>query len=194
MNTQESVSKTQSTFMNDLQQISLDLKQVSNRSLLIIDEFGKGTNESDGIGLACGILEHLLNLPEAPKVIAATHFHEIFENGFLRPRPRLQLGHMAVQVSDESPEADDQITYLYNCAAINGINKAIVTRANELAALSARGENLIAACAVLSAEETRVLGEADVLARKFLELDLSKEDAPRTTGDMLEGVFEGVTE
>jgi hypothetical protein len=32
--------------MNDLQQISLDLKQVSSRSLLIIDEFGKGTNES----------------------------------------------------------------------------------------------------------------------------------------------------
>lgn len=68
---------------------------------------------ADGIGLACGILEHLLNLPEAPKVIAATHFHEIFENGFLRPRPRLQLGHMEVQVSDESQGAEDQITYLY---------------------------------------------------------------------------------
>jgi DNA mismatch repair protein MSH5 len=47
-----------------------------------------------------------------------------------------------------------------SCAAINGINQAIVSRANELAALSARGENLIAACAVLSAEETQVLGEA----------------------------------
>ena len=39
-------SQIQSTFMNDLQQISFDLKQATSRSLLIIDEFGKGTNES----------------------------------------------------------------------------------------------------------------------------------------------------
>lgn len=67
----------------------------------------------DGIGLACGILEHLLSLEDAPKVIAATHFHEILENEFLRVRPRLQLGHMEVRVCEESQEDDDQITYLY---------------------------------------------------------------------------------
>lgn len=39
---------------------------------------------SDGAGLACGIFEYLLGLgDERPKVLAATHFHEIFENGFL---------------------------------------------------------------------------------------------------------------
>lgn len=43
---------------------------------------------------------------------------------------------------------------------MNGINQNIVTRANELASLSARGENLIAACATLSAEETKALEEA----------------------------------
>lgn len=47
-----------------------------------------------------------------------------------------------------------------SCASINGINQTIVSRANELAALSARGENLIAACAVLSEEEMLLLGEA----------------------------------
>ncbi|XHG06728.1 hypothetical protein AWENTII_009912 [Aspergillus wentii] len=46
------------------------------------------------------------------------------------------------------------------CAAMNGINPTIVARANELAALSARGENLIAACATLSLEETQALEEA----------------------------------
>ncbi|GLA59608.1 mutS protein msh5 [Aspergillus tubingensis] len=45
-NTQDSVSQIQSTFMNDLQQLSFDLKQVTGRSLLLIDEFGKGTNEN----------------------------------------------------------------------------------------------------------------------------------------------------
>lgn len=115
--------------MNDLQQISFDLKHITGRSLLLIDEFGKGTSEHgasrksltniyiwpgiDGIGLACGILEHLLSLEDAPKVIAATHFHEILENEFLRVKPRLQLGHMEVRVCEESQGADDQITYLY---------------------------------------------------------------------------------
>jgi DNA mismatch repair ATPase MutS len=67
----------------------------------------------DGIGLACGVLEHLLNLEDPPKVIAATHFHEIFENDFLPLRPGLQLGHMEVKVCEESQQVEDQVTYLY---------------------------------------------------------------------------------
>ncbi|KAH1391476.1 hypothetical protein KXW95_003376 [Aspergillus fumigatus] len=202
MNSQESVSKIQSTFMNDLQQISFDLKQVTGRSLLLIDEFGKGTNESDGIGLACGILEHLLSLEDAPKVITATHFHEIFQNGFLQPRRRLQLGHMEVRISGKARQVEDQITYLYNfrpgrcsksfgtnCAEMNGINQMIVNRANDLAALSARGENLIAACATLSAEETETLAEAGVLARSFLAWDLSNTSDVEGVRDMLESLF-----
>lgn len=45
-------TQIQSTFMNDLQQISFDLKQATERSLLIIDEFGKGTNEG-GLYFQC---------------------------------------------------------------------------------------------------------------------------------------------
>lgn len=67
----------------------------------------------DGIGLACGILNHLLNLEDAPKVIAATHFHEIFENDLLEPHPRLQLGHMEVKVCEEFQQVEGQVTYLY---------------------------------------------------------------------------------
>ncbi|RDH18348.1 DNA mismatch repair protein Msh5 [Aspergillus niger ATCC 13496] len=204
-NTQDSVSQIQSTFMNDLQQLSFDLKQVTGHSLLLIDEFGKGTNEYDGIGLACGVLENLLNREDAPKVIAATHFHEILANGYLKPRPQLQLGHMEVRVHEEPGEAEDQITYLYNfrlgrsdqsfgtiCAAMNGISQTIVDRANEIAALSARGENLIAACAVLSAQETQALEDADRLAREFLSLDLSEAcDVTKLVRDRLEKMFDG---
>ncbi|KAJ5634012.1 DNA mismatch repair protein MutS core [Penicillium herquei] len=204
INTQESVSKIQSTFMNDLQQISLCLKQVTGRSLVLIDEFGKGTNESDGIGLACGIFEHLLNLEEPPKVLGATHFHEIFENDFLPLRPRLQLGHMEVKVCEETPEIEDQVTYLYNfrkgrsnksfgtiCAAINGIDASIVSRANEIASLAARGENLIAACAAITDEEMQALQHAESMARKFLEVDLTGTERPqRDAKPILEDLFE----
>jgi len=74
--TRETVSRVQSTFMLDLQQISLALSLATRRSLLIIDEFGKGTEASDGAGLACAVMDHLLSLgAERPKVIGATHFH-----------------------------------------------------------------------------------------------------------------------
>lgn len=72
----ETSSRSQSAFMIDLQQISLALNLATRRSLLIVDEFGKGTNASDGAGLACAVLEYLLSLgSERPKVIGATHFH-----------------------------------------------------------------------------------------------------------------------
>jgi DNA mismatch repair protein MSH5 len=80
---------------------------------------------------------------------------------------------MEVRISREARQVEDQITYLYNfrpgrsnksfgtiCAGMNGISQTIVDRANELATLSARGENLIAACTTLSAEETETLAEA----------------------------------
>lgn len=62
--------------MIDLQQIAISLRLATRRSLLIIDEFGKGTDSSDGAGLACGVFEHLLNRGrQRPKVLAATHYH-----------------------------------------------------------------------------------------------------------------------
>lgn len=68
----------------------------------------------DGAGLACGVFEHFLNLGnKMPKVLGATHFHEIFENGFLGPRPSLAFGHMELRVDMEEEEMENQITYLY---------------------------------------------------------------------------------
>lgn len=72
------------------------------------------TSSTDGAGLACGVFEYLLGLgPYSPKVIGATHFHEIFENGFLRPRHSLAFGYMEIRLDDETEAIEDQITYLY---------------------------------------------------------------------------------
>jgi DNA mismatch repair protein MSH5 len=69
---------------------------------------------TDGAGLCCGVLEYLLALDEdRPRVLAAAHFHEIFENGFLPPRPELALGHMEVTIDPEAADIQNQITYLY---------------------------------------------------------------------------------
>ena len=55
---------------------------------------------------------------DRPKVLGATHFHEIFENGFLKPRPSLAFGYMEVRLDREAQDLEDQITYLYKYGQI----------------------------------------------------------------------------
>ncbi|KAG1801295.1 DNA mismatch repair protein MutS [Suillus subaureus] len=95
--TRESVSKAQSAFMIDLNQVSLALRNCTAKSLILLDEFGKGTIPAgsitvdsylsiDGTGLFCGVIKHLLNRgSQCPKVLAATHFHDVFQKDMLDP-------------------------------------------------------------------------------------------------------------
>jgi DNA mismatch repair protein MSH5 len=185
--TRETVSREQSAFMTDLQQTSLALYLATRRSLLIIDEFGKGTESTDGAGLVAGVFEHLLARGlDCPKVLGATHFHEIFENGFLEPRASLAFAHMDVVVDAQSEMRSSttastttggtegpQITYLYTlrngrstesfgtaCARMNGVPNEIVVKAEHLIKLSARGDDLVEACAEMPEAELAELHDA----------------------------------
>ncbi|UYV80047.1 msh-5 [Cordylochernes scorpioides] len=76
--TLESVAVRLSTFMIDLNQISLALKYATAQSLVIIDEFGKGTEAVDGCSLLTASLFHWLRKgPECPHLLVSTHFHSV---------------------------------------------------------------------------------------------------------------------
>ncbi|KAI5274779.1 hypothetical protein E4T47_02207 [Aureobasidium subglaciale] len=198
--TRESVSRNQSAFMIDLQQISVALNLATNRSLLIIDEFGKGTDSHDGAGLAAGVFNHLLERGDhCPKVIGATHFHEIFESGFLLPHERLAFGHFEVRVDPQSRQINEQLTYLYIykqgrsnnsygtvCAALNGIPLKVTNRAEELVLLAARGEDLVQTCAVVSEREREELEDAEDVAKAFFAMRVS-DDPKASLTKLLEG-------
>ena len=83
-------------------------------SVFLLKAFLALTLKTDGAGLACGVFEHFLSLDAGrPKVLGATHFHEIFENGFLHSRPGLAFGRMEVRIDRDAKEMEQQITYLY---------------------------------------------------------------------------------
>ncbi len=58
-------------------QVASMVNKATERSLVVVDEFGKGTLTSDGVGLLSASLQHFCQMPLPPRVLASTHFHEL---------------------------------------------------------------------------------------------------------------------
>ncbi len=76
----DNISSGESTFMVEMNETASILNNISNRSLIILDEIGRGTSTYDGISIAWSIAEYLHQHPVfRPKVLFATHYHELNE-------------------------------------------------------------------------------------------------------------------
>jgi DNA mismatch repair protein MutS len=74
----DNIARGQSTFMVEMQETANILHMATSRSLVILDEIGRGTATFDGLSLAWAVAEHLASNPKArPKTIFATHYHEL---------------------------------------------------------------------------------------------------------------------
>lgn len=205
--TRETVVNDESAFLVDLKQAAFSTNFATRRSLLLLDEFGKGTTAESGSALFAAYLTYFLDLgAERPKVLAGTHFHEVFENGLLRPGNDVAFAHMDVRLDPQAEDAEDQITFLYRllpgrgpaslgilCAATNDVPRDVIERAEAIVALQERNEDLVAACSELTEEDQRWLEQAELVARRFLAMQVPTSSHGNQDGgsirDMLKEVL-----
>ena len=135
---QDDLATGQSTFMVEMVETAAILNQASWRSLVILDEIGRGTSTYDGLSIARAVVEHLHNNPRLGcKTLFATHYHELTELAATLPGVR----NYSVAVSEEDgriaflrrivPGGADR-SYGVHVAMLAGMPASVVTRAQEL--------------------------------------------------------------
>lgn len=135
----DNLSGGESTFMVEMNETASILNNVTERSLILLDEIGRGTSTYDGISIAWSIVEYLQQSREMPLTLFATHYHELNE---LENRwPRIRNYHIT------NKEAGNKIVFLrklapggsthsfgIHVARMAGMPAALIKRANEILA------------------------------------------------------------
>jgi DNA mismatch repair protein MutS len=78
-----------STFMVEMEETASVLRAATDRSLVVLDEIGRGTSTHDGMAIAWAVAEHLATGPARPRAIVATHYHELAALHAVHPRVTL---------------------------------------------------------------------------------------------------------
>lgn len=97
----DNISRGESTFMVEMLETATILHNLSQRSLILLDEIGRGTSTYDGMSIAWSIVEYLHEHPEfRPKTLFATHYHEL--NDLEQQFPRVKNFHISVKEVDKN--------------------------------------------------------------------------------------------
>ncbi|XP_043688455.1 DNA mismatch repair protein MSH5 isoform X4 [Telopea speciosissima] len=176
----------QSTFMIDLHQVGMMLRQATSQSLCLMDEFGKGTLAVDGIGLLGGTINHFASCDDPPKVLVCTHLTEIFSEGCLLKSDSIKFYTMSVLRPDDSCKDEEDIVFLYrlvpghallsyglHCALLAGVPEEVVRRAAFVLEATAANKHIQRLCnEKISARDQQYKDAVD----KMLAFDALKGD------------------
>jgi DNA mismatch repair protein MutS len=135
---QDEIYAGQSTFMVEMLETALILQQSTPRSLIILDEIGRGTSTYDGLAIARSVIEYLHTHPRmGGKTLFATHYHELTELENILPRVAnynvdvTEQGDQVVFLHTITPGKADK-SYGIHVAQLAGVPKAVVQRAAEI--------------------------------------------------------------
>ena len=134
----DNLSKGESTFMVEMTETAAILNNLSSKSLVLLDEIGRGTSTYDGVSMAWAIAEHIHNHPKSrAKTLFATHYHEL--NALSEDFPRIKNFHVSVK------EVGNKIIFLrkllpggsahsfgIHVAQLAGMPTSLVLRAHEI--------------------------------------------------------------
>ena len=174
----DNLSGGESTFMVEMNETASIINNITDRSLILLDEIGRGTSTYDGISIAWSIAEHLHNSPHQPKTLFATHYHEL--NELQEKFPRAKNFHVT------NKEVGNKIIFLrklarggsthsfgIHVAKMAGMPPSLINRANEI---------------LKHLESIHENGKADSMTDK---MQLSIFDAHTETFDEIRKLLEG---
>ncbi len=140
----DELRRGESTFMVEMRETARLLENLSERSLLLLDEVGRGTSTFDGLAIAWAVAEHLHDATRA-KVLFATHFHELTD--LAREKTRVKNLSMAVREWSGEVlflrrviEQPASRSYGIEVARLAGLPQGIISRARQILANLERGE------------------------------------------------------
>jgi DNA mismatch repair protein MutS len=134
----DNISSGESTFMVEMNETASILNNVSNRSLILLDEIGRGTSTYDGISIAWAIAEYLHEHPLFhPKILFATHYHEL--NEMAARFPRIKNYHISIKEINNKiiflrklEEGGSEHSFGIHVAKMAGMPGSVLERAEEM--------------------------------------------------------------
>ena len=133
----DNISVGESTFMVEMNETALILNNISTRSLILLDEIGRGTSTYDGISIAWAITEYLHNHSSKPKTLFATHYHELNQMEGLFER----IKNFNVSIKEENNQilflrklipGSSEHSFGIHVAKMAGVPKSVIKNANKI--------------------------------------------------------------
>lgn len=133
----DNISVGESTFMVEMTETASILNNLSDRSLVLLDEIGRGTSTYDGVSLAWSIAEYIHSHPAQPKTLFATHYHEL--NELESKCPGIRNYHISIKEQGSQiiflrklTQGGSEHSFGIHVAQLAGIPNAVLLRATEI--------------------------------------------------------------
>ena len=180
----DALAAGESTFMVEMKETARILRLATPRSLILLDEVGRGTSTFDGISIAWSLAEFLHESPHRPRTLFATHYHEL--TGLARTRERVKNFNFAVKEWQGEviflrtlKEGPASRSYGIQVASLAGLPRSLIERAREILnnlegeELNAWGQPRLAGAEPASAGAQLMLYESrqDSLREKLQSID-----------------------
>ncbi len=133
----DNLSGGESTFMVEMNETASIINNITSRSLILLDEIGRGTSTYDGISIAWSIVEFLFESTHAPKTLFATHYHELNELENKLPRVKnyhvtnKEVGNKIIFLRKLAPGGSTH-SFGIHVARMAGMPPSLIKRANEI--------------------------------------------------------------